>query len=553
MTDPARPVAAAMPRLRSDLKFEARPGGVFHVQAPEAPQGFLLYELELALARLLDGTRTAEEVLAGAARLGVAATPDSLSKFFRQIQLYGFLQTAEVDRTPRPRTMGPAEAPAARDPVLKLWAERKHEEALTYLEMLIGQHPDDEGLLQLHEMLQRQLLADDTKKPAPTAVAAAAAPAESQPEPEPSAEAEPHDQLLREVIEQGHDAVGRRGRRALVRRLIGVAIAGGVVASMLLVHCADRITEPCELMPKSRAVVRSTLDSIVEKVLVQEGQAVKKGDLLIKLADFEFRKRLDRVDAQLAKAKAERDLLLRGARPAELSRVRQSMAARFREVGLARARMARLQKLVEQQLASVEDFDVAASEVATKEAALADVRSTLSLLIQGPTPEELAKREAEIRGIEVERSLAFPSIAATELRSPIDGVVVTSKLAQKVGSVVTAGATLVEVVDLTTMIAEVYVPQAKVELLGLGAPVRVKVGSLPSELFVGKVTFVGLAVERRGEPPAEYVRAESELDNSKGLLRPQVTGYAEIDAGTFTLGARIFRSFAQWVRFRFVI
>lgn len=566
--------AAPLPALRVDLVVEQRPGGLVHVQAPGAAQGFLLYDLEYSLARLLDGRRNKQQVLEGAGRLGIAATPDSLTKFFRQLAHYGFLQNTRVDRTAWPATVSNAEVFAGREPVLKLWSEQRYEEAMGYLEMLVNQTPDDEGLLQLHEMLQRHLMSKESRKattvqlgasPASAPPARPSAPARApEPEPEPqvelaeapaplAVEPEAPDQLLVDIIEQDPEAVARRARRRWGRRLVSLAVALGLVAVMPLVQCTNHITEPCELVPKSRAVVRSGLDSSVVEVLVAEGRRVQKGEVLVRLSEFEVKKRIERIDAQLARSKAERELLVKGARPAEVARARQLVGSKYREARLASARKKRVEALTVQQLATAEELDLAISDLASKEAAYSEANSTLILLTEGAQPEELAKRDAEIRGIEVERSLAVQALDATVLKSPIDGVVVTPKLQQKVGSAVSAGAAVVEVVDASTMIAEVYVPQSKVDMLKVGAPVRVKVANLPEQLFSGKVTFIGLAVERRGEPPAEYVRAESELDNQDGLLRPQVTGYAEIEAGSGSLGALLFQGIVRWVRYRFVV
>lgn len=549
--------AQNVPVFRTDLLIEPRPGGVFQVTAPGAPQGFLLYDLELALARLLDGRRTAADVLRAAGELGIAATPDSLAKFFRQLQQYGFLVQAPTARAPF-RTVSPADAVSRREPVLKLWSEQKFEEALTYLEMLIGETPEDEGLLQLHEMLRRQMeaeLASAAARAAKAPPAPAPAP-ESAPAPaEPSgpADDERADDLLKEVIESNPEALRRKRRRAARRRLAWLGALGAVGAALVLVQCPDRITEPCELNAAARAVVRSSVDSAIEEVRVGEGAQVKAGDVLVKLADFEFKRRLERIDAELAKAKAEQALLLRGARREEIRRAAQLVASRTREVKMAAARKKRLETLAAQQLASGEDYDAAVSELMSRESALAEAVASYQLIRAGPSPEELARKEAEIRAIEVERQLALPSLAATELKSPIDGVVVTPKVGQKVGTAVTPGMPVVEVADLKTMVADVYIPQAKADLLSLGLPVKVKVAHLPSRFFSGKVDFISLAVERRGEPPTEFIRVEARLDNASGLLLPQQTGYAEIDAGHHRLGALLFRGLVRWVRYRFVI
>ena len=92
-------------------------------------------------------------------------------------------------------------------------------------------------------------------------------------------------------------------------------------------------------------------------------------------------------------------------------------------------------------------------------------------------------------------------VEKARLLAPIGGVVVTPKVEEKVGELVTAGETFCEIVDLEHMAAEMNVPETDVDLVQTGAPVRLKLNAFPTFTFSG-------TVERTS---AQTVSAEGEV------------------------------------------
>jgi hypothetical protein len=145
------------PVVRRDLRITQKPGGVYEVTTADRPTPFLLYDIEVVVARLMDGTRTLKQVLAEAQRLGIPATADGVEQFTRQLAAYGFLKiNGAVPKAP------PSAPP--RDLVLKLWSEGSRNEAFAHLRDLITNHPTDKSLVELESLLQRQQQADEREK-----------------------------------------------------------------------------------------------------------------------------------------------------------------------------------------------------------------------------------------------------------------------------------------------------------------------------------------------------------------------------------------------------
>ena len=124
----------------------------------------------------------------------------------------------------------------------------------------------------------------------------------------------------------------RRTRR--LGLLLGVVAA---LAGLAVVPVPSAVLAPAEVIPVQPAVVRSTLDGVVDRVLVTPNQPVAEGQVLVQLDPRRLRTQLQA--ARLAAAATE----------AELRQVRQSSVTDPR----ARALLPALQGRLDQQVADV--------------------------------------------------------------------------------------------------------------------------------------------------------------------------------------------------------
>ena len=69
----------------------------------------------------------------------------------------------------------------------------------------------------------------------------------------------------------------------------------------------DKISLPAEVEPYQDLLVKAEVHGQVVKVLIEEGQTVKKGQTLIQLDDRDYRMRLARADAKYQQAKLDHD------------------------------------------------------------------------------------------------------------------------------------------------------------------------------------------------------------------------------------------------------
>jgi putative peptide zinc metalloprotease protein len=178
--------------------------------------------------------------------------------------------------------------------------------------------------------------------------------------------------------------------------------------------------------------------------------------------------------------------------------------------------------LESQQAEAERDLQVARSKNREAELQYADPGATRPVL------EQSAQRAALVR----------QELTQLELRSPIAGTVTTPRPGDLLGSHLPAGTTAVEVADLSTMRARLFVPEAEMRDVKPGEKVRLR----PDYSFrglsgvVGEIALASSPIEPgleeksayKGLAPPGYYALSAWLPNQDGKLKLGVTGTAKI-------------------------
>jgi len=122
-----------VPNLREDLVVARGDApGQFEVKDPRGGGTLVLYDVELSVARMLDGRRRVSELLENAERLGIPVDVDGLSRFVRTLERQRFLG---------PR--GSAAGTAGRSrPARKVWDARTRERFQAGMKLVRTGRPD---------------------------------------------------------------------------------------------------------------------------------------------------------------------------------------------------------------------------------------------------------------------------------------------------------------------------------------------------------------------------------------------------------------------------
>jgi len=117
------------------------------------------------------------------------------------------------------------------------------------------------------------------------------------------------------------------------------------------------------------------------------------------------------------------------------------------------------------------------------------------------------------------------SRATFPVPAPLAGVVIERKAV--LGELAKPDEPLFTVADLSTVWVEADIAEAQIARVRVGAEARARVAAFPEETFAGKVNHLGAVLNKE----TRTVKAIIQLDNARGLLRPQMFASVSIRTG----------------------
>ncbi len=318
------------------------------------------------------------------------------------------------------------------------------------------------------------------------------------------------------------------------------------------------VSETGTVEPIKRVEVKSKVAGQLTSLLVDEGDRVEQGQVVARLAVPEVEAQRDQIRAQLdaARARVEQAKLscaldektiesqikqaeanLRGAR-ASLSEAttRKQDAKRVydskrrllemggyvsqNEVDSAKAALDQVgqQERTAQERVKEQEAAVAVAQARRAECAVNKSRVT--------------EAEASVRQFQDSLTEVESRLADAVIEAPCSGVVIVRHIRE--GELITAvsyygaGAPIVTIGDLSTMLVKVDLNEVDVDKVKIGLPVEITADALPDRHFTGRLTRISPAsVKREGETIVRFP-VEIAVDGQAADLKPGMTANVEI-------------------------
>ncbi len=212
------------------------------------------------------------------------------------------------------------------------------------------------------------------------------------------------------------------------------------------------------------AKIAGTIDSL----LVEEGDVVRKNQLLAKIET-------DRIEAQLK---------LEDAQLSELQASTQALQAQAEQVKaqlrLAEKTLAKTQKMLKEGAATVQKRDELSTQVEVLRAKMQAIRAQQATLT------------ARKKQLQAKRELTRLNLRDARLLSPIDGLVINKF--KNLKEVVQPGVTVLDVADLSTMEAVIYVPLVELDKVKIGQKAALHIDA-SDRTFEGRVKWIASEAE----------------------------------------------------------
>ena len=238
----------------------------------------------------------------------------------------------------------------------------------------------------------------------------------------------------------------------------------------------------CDIQAVQFVEVRAKVEGYVDNIFVDEGEYVKKGQALFQLSSFEFKEMVNRTRAALFQAKAEGNA--------------------------AKLEVERLQVLVDKDIITSSELELAKSKQAVAEANISEAESILSN--------------------------AKNMLSYTTIKAPFDGIV--DKIPFKSGSLVTAGDLMTNITDISEVFAYYKVNENEYlrymrEKINKGDTAENGIKELSLILSDGKYyPFKGVleTMEADFERGTGSIAFRVRFPNPNGLLKHGATGKIEM-------------------------
>jgi len=234
----------------------------------------------------------------------------------------------------------------------------------------------------------------------------------------------------------------------------------------------------------------------IAAVLVQEGDRVRKGQLLARLDTSRLEPQLAQAEAQAAAQRQVVERLRNGSRPEEISQARANVESAKADVAKANSYYERLKSAAEISAGRAvrqQDVDDARAAVRVADAKLAVNQKALDLALIGPRKEEINENEARLRANEAQAALLRQQLADAQLVAPIDAVVRTRVM--EPGEMASPPKPVLSLAVTDPKWVRAYVAEPDLGKVHPGMAAAIMVDSFPNRRFEGWVGFVSPVAE----------------------------------------------------------
>src|SRR5262245_36293645 len=299
----------------------------------------------------------------------------------------------------------------------------------------------------------------------------------------------------------------------------GHALDPSKIAKVERGDLARSVVATGKIEPLAKVEVKSKASGIVKQVLVDYGDLVKVGQVLVELDKEELRARVREAQATLMAADAALE-------SASASHERNKVEAEGPDIPYLKSAAERARRLSAQGVISDEGLDEAEKNYRLALNKQAAAQSAVAV-----TRAEMARAKAQVAQAQAALERAQEDLKNSTIVSPMDGLVLSRNV--EVGDAVSSilvlgsGATLVATLgDVSSVYVKGKVDEADIGKVFLGQPARIVVESFKEKKFDGKVTRISPLAQDKDNVTTFEVRVS--IDNPSGVLKAGMSANAEV-------------------------
>jgi len=231
----------------------------------------------------------------------------------------------------------------------------------------------------------------------------------------------------------------------------------------------------------------------IEKLLVDEGDAVKAGQPIARLDVRYFQDELRLAQAQRDQAAANYERAKNGSRKEEVEQARAQERERAATRQRAEEDFRRADVLVATKTVAKQEYDQAKAALDEAVARLKSATANRELVEAGTRVEDVEAAKAQLEAAVAQVTVADRRLADSTLYAPNDGIILTRS--REEGAVVNSGETVFTLTLATPIWVRTYVDEPDLGRVQPGMTVKVRTDAASGRTYVGKVGYISPTAE----------------------------------------------------------
>lgn len=229
----------------------------------------------------------------------------------------------------------------------------------------------------------------------------------------------------------------------------------------------------------------------LETLNFDEGEKLKKGDVIATIENSIFKENLNQINAQINLQEIQIQKLEKGYRTEEIEKSKAKLSEVKANLDRINKDFQRAQTLLKSNSISEQSYDNTKSQALDLQAQYDYAKNSLELLQNGYEKEDILSAKATLESLKAQRNILQINYDDTVLYSPVDGTIITK--VYEVGSIVNSSQTIIEIAKSDEFWVRSYLSEKYLGVVKTGMKAVITTDS--NKTYEGIVSFISPLAE----------------------------------------------------------
>lgn len=281
-----------------------------------------------------------------------------------------------------------------------------------------------------------------------------------------------------------------------------------------------------KVKPAQEISVYAKIPGKVDKVFVDIGQKVQKGQNLLTIDDKDVKLQVNQAESALNAARANKDRSSGGAVELQLAQLETNLKSAEMNMNDAKTSFDSTKMLFEQGATSKQNYDAAELRYKNALEQYSLVKKSLELTKAQINPENSAAVEAQVKQALAAYEQAKTQLDNVVINSPIDGIVSARNFDE--GELISSAAPAFTIVDISSVLVEINLLEDMAGKIAVGDACEILVKSTGDNPYSGEVINISPSADPRTQTYLVKLRVDNQDGKLKGGMLAEVKLKTEV-------------------------